>query len=108
LIIPSNCFSKVETIYVSHEYIMGDNDSKNDTRRMCFLEAKQKALERAGTYIENLSEVRNGRLTKDEITAYSAALLKVEIVKENWKLVGQNMTVSTPIFTDRKTVIMLP
>jgi len=87
---------------------MGDNDSKNDTRRMCFLEAKQKALERAGTYIENLSEVRNGRLTKDEITAYSAALLKVEIVKENWKLVGQNMTVSTPIFTDRKTVIMLP
>jgi len=76
---------------------MGDNDSKNDTRRMCFLEAKQKALERAGTYIENLSEVRNGRLTKDEITAYSAALLKVEIVKENWKLVGQNMTVSMTV-----------
>lgn len=93
LIIPSTSFAEVELIYATHKYVMGDNDSKNDARRMCFLEAKRTVLEKAGTYIESFTEVRNAQLTKDEIFAYSAALLTIETVKEQWKQVGENMTV---------------
>ena len=61
-------FAKTEVIYANHKSVMGDNDSKNDVRRMCFLEAKRKVLEKAGTYIESQTEVMNLHLTRDEIT----------------------------------------
>jgi hypothetical protein len=44
ILLPSFSFAEIKTIYVSHKYIMGDNDSKNDARHICFLEAKRKAL----------------------------------------------------------------
>lgn len=102
-LLPLTSFAKMEIIYVTHKYTMGDNDSKNDARRMCFLEAKRKAIEKAGTYIESLTEVKDARLTKDEVRAYSSALLKVETVKENWKLVGNNMAVILKVKADVDT-----
>ncbi len=93
ILLPSLSFGKVKTIYASHKYIMGDNDSKNDARKMCFIEAKRKALEMAGTYIKSNTEIKNLQLTKDEITIYSSALLKVETVKEEWKFIGENLAV---------------
>ena len=89
------CISHAETkiIFADHKYVMGDNDSKNDARRMCFLEAKRKVLEKAGTYIESHTQTKNFQLTKDEINSYAAALLKIETVKEDWKSSGENMAV---------------
>jgi len=103
VVLASTSLAKAEIIYATHKYIMGDNDSKNDARRMCFLEAKRKAIEKAGTYIESLTEVKDARLTKDEVRAYSSALLKVETVKENWKLVGDNMAVILKVKADVDT-----
>jgi hypothetical protein len=92
-----------EIIDVTHKYIMGDNDSKNDARKMCFLEAKRKALEKAGTYIQSLTEIQNSRLTKDEILAYSAALVKIETIKEDWKFEGNHMVVILKVKVDIDT-----
>jgi hypothetical protein len=96
-------FSYAEIIYATHKYVLGDNDSKNDARKMCFLEAKQKVIEKAGTYIESLTEVKNARLSKDEILAYSSALLKVETLKEDWKMSGDNMAVILKVKADVDT-----
>lgn len=68
ILIPSLSLAETKTIFADHRYVMGDNDSKNDARRMCFLEAKRRALEKAGTYIESRTEVKDFRLTKDEIS----------------------------------------
>jgi hypothetical protein len=95
--------SHSEIIYVIHKYVMGDNDSRNDARKMCFLEAKRKVIEKAGTYIESLTEVKNAKLSKDEILAYSSALLKVETVKEDWKMSGDNMAVILKVKADVAT-----
>ena len=95
--------SYAEIIYATHKYVMGDNDSKNDARKMCFLEAKQKVIEKAGTYIESLTEVKNAKLSKDEIFAYSSALIKVETVKEDWKMSGDNMAVILKVKADVDT-----
>jgi hypothetical protein len=97
ILIPCISYAKTETIFANHVYLMGDNDSKNDARRICFIEAKRKVLEKAGTYIESKTQVKNFELTKDEISTYSAALLKVETVKEEWKFVGKNMAVDISV-----------
>lgn len=103
LLIPFSTHAEVQIIYATHKYVMGDNDSKNDARQMCFLEAKRKALEKAGTYISSHTQVKNLQLSKDEINTYSAALLKVETVQEKWEMVADNMTVSLTVKADVDT-----
>ena len=97
ILIPCNSHAETKIIHANHVYLMGDNDSKNDARRICFIEAKRKVLEKSGTYIESQTQVKNYKLIKDEITTYSAALLKVETVKEEWKFVGQNMAIDISV-----------
>jgi hypothetical protein len=92
--------AEIKKITVQHTYKMGDNDSRNEARRICFLEAKRSVLEQAGSYIESRTEIRNFQLSKDEVSAYSAALLKVETVNENWGNMSVTMTVSALVDTD--------
>ncbi len=93
ILVPISSFAKTKVVYATHKTVMGDNDSKNDVRQMCFLEAKRTLLEKAGTYIESHTNVRDFRITKDEISTYAAAILKVEVVKEEWKLVNENLAI---------------
>jgi len=79
---PVQSLARPHVIYASYKYIVGDNDTKNDAKRVCFIEAKRRCLEKAGTYIESQTVVRNYKLTKDEIRAYAAAIVKVEVVSE--------------------------
>ncbi len=91
--------AEIKIIKASHTYKMGDNDSRNDARHMCFLEAKRIVLEKAGTYIESHTKIRNYRLAKDEISAYSAALLKVETIDEKWEDMALTLTVKAEVDT---------
>lgn len=73
------------------KHVMGDLDSKKDARMLALMEAKRIALEKAGTYVESVSEVKNFRLTKDQINTLAAGVMSVDILKEEWKLSGENM-----------------
>ncbi len=42
-----------DAIIAKHRYMMGDNDSKSEASKVCFLEAKSKAIEYAGIYVES-------------------------------------------------------
>jgi outer membrane protein assembly factor BamE (lipoprotein component of BamABCDE complex) len=81
--------------------MMGDNDTKNDAKRICFIEAKRLAIEKAGTFIESSTEVRNFQLTRDEIRTYAGAIIKVDIASEEIKFVGE----STVIFMTVKAEV---
>ena len=83
LILPIGAFAEVQTITATHTYIMGDNDSRNDARQLCFLQAKREVLEKAESFIQSHSIINNFELTKDQMTSYSAAVLSVEILKED-------------------------
>jgi len=76
---------------------MGENDTKNDAKRICFLEAKRRCLEKAGTYVESITEVVNYKLTKDEIRSYTAAIVKVEVVSEKITFEGESVIVKTTV-----------
>jgi hypothetical protein len=94
---PASYSVKTQTLTASHRYLMGDNDSRNDARQVCFLIAKRKLLEKAGVYIESNTSVSSGRLKRDEVTAFAAAILKVNTVDTKWTMVGESMAVTIKV-----------
>lgn len=97
---PCLTLADLQSITTTHIYVMGDNDSRNDARQICFLEAKRKVLEKAGSVIQTSSEVANFRLTKDQISSYSAAVLSVEIVKEEFGYSNGHNTLTLTVKAD--------
>jgi hypothetical protein len=83
---------------------MGDNDTKNDAKTLCFMGAKRRLLEQVGTFITSRTEVNDFKLTKDEITSYSAAFLKIEVENEKTESTGETsaivMTIKTNVDLD--------
>lgn len=97
---PSPARAQVQTITITHTYVVGDNDSRNDARQLCFLEAKRKVLEKAGSAVQASSEVQNFQLTKDQIRSYSAAVLSVETVKEEFGFSNGHTTLTLVVKAD--------
>ncbi len=110
LILPTDALAEVQTITATHTYMMGDNDSRNDARQLCFLQAKREVLEKAERFIQSQSVINNFELTKDQMTSYSAAVLSVEIVKEDVGLSnGQHtltLTVKADVDVDRVNTLL--
>lgn len=96
----SSAYSVSESVFASYKYTMGDNDTKNDAKRICFLEAKRLAIEKAGTYIESSTEIKNFNLTRDEIKTFAGAIVKVEIASEEIKFVGENQIIFMTVKAD--------
>jgi len=86
-----------ELIEASGQYILGDNDSKLDGRRLALQEAKRNALEKAGTYIESFTEVKNFQLTQDQMRSYAAGILELKEAGEKWDKVGDNLAVTLTV-----------
>jgi hypothetical protein len=72
---------------------MGDNDTKNDAKTLCFMGAKRRLLEQVGTFIISKTEVSNYQLTKDEIKSYSVAFLNIEVEQEKFETVGESTAI---------------
>jgi hypothetical protein len=83
LILPTGAVAEVQTITATHTYMLGENDSRDDARHLCFLHAKRIVLEQAERFLQAQSVVNTFELTQDPMTSYSAAVLNVEIVKED-------------------------
>ena len=73
----STAQAEVRTITVTGEYRMGDNDTRTDAKRLALQDGKRLALEKAGTYIESITEVKNFQLSRDELRAYTAGMVEV-------------------------------
>jgi len=74
--------AEVKVLEADSTYVMGDNDSKVEARRIAVQEAKRKALELAGAYVESLTQVRNYQLARDEVRTYTAGIVETEVVSE--------------------------
>lgn len=79
------------------KYVMGDLDSKKDAKALALIEAKRLALEQAGTYIASSTEVKDFQLSKDQINTLASGIMSVEVLKEDWKMSGENMVVTIQI-----------
>ena len=76
----SNVEATQQTIEADGYYTIGDGPDENHSvaKNRAKMDAKRAAAEKAGIFVESLSEVKNGQLTRDEINTISAQILKIE------------------------------
>jgi tetratricopeptide (TPR) repeat protein len=90
LLVAASADAAVQTITATGEYRMGDNDTKTDAKRLALLDAKRLALEKTGTYLEGVTEVKNLQVTRDEIKTYTAGI--VEVLEQETKTIHEGET----------------
>lgn len=85
-----------DVITAKHRYVMGDNDTRSDANAVCFIEAKRKAIEYAGTYVESTTEITQTSLMRDArsaLKAIAASLVSAELVSSKTVVSNETMFV---------------
>jgi len=77
-------FANLVTFEEEYTYQASEYDSKFSCKALALEQLKRLLLEKLGTYLESQTEVRNFRLTKDQIVVLSAGIVKTEIIDERW------------------------
>ena len=86
------CRATVKEIEATGRYHLGDNDSRTDGHRLALLDAKRNALEKAGTYVQSITEVKDFQLTRDDIKTYTAGIVAVEEEGDpKWEMIGETL-----------------
>lgn len=89
LIFVGSASAEMKTFVREYTYQAGEIDSKISCRIIALEQVKRLLLEEIGTYLESQTEVKNFRLTKDDITMLTAGIVRTEIVEERWD--GNNL-----------------
>jgi len=114
----SNGQANSETITATYTYTLGDNDSRNDAKKIAFFEAKQLCIEKAGTLvkarferhikesIQNEESVLN-ELTNQDITTYVGAIIKTQIIEEKFEFSNgvQQITITVSAEVDNQEIL---
>src|SRR5574341_393912 len=102
----SLALAEVRMITATGEYRMGDNDTRTDAKRLALLDAKRQALEQVGTYLEGVTEVKNLRVTKDEIRSYTAGIVEVVEQATRTTLEGETTVVRVDVTVKVDTAVV--
>ncbi len=84
IVAASPCLASIKVFEREYTYQASEADSKLSSRTVSLAEVKRLLLEELGTYLESVTEVKNFRLTKDQITALTAGIVRVEVLDERW------------------------
>jgi len=100
----SNAVSaETKTFIKEYAYQASEFDSKASSRTIALEQVKRLLLEELGTYLESKTEVINFQITKDQITALTAGIVKTEIVTEKWD--GKTYQLVAKIMADPDEVV---
>ena len=80
----SPAFAEKVIFVKEYNYNASDLDSKVSSRTIALEQVKRLLLEELGTYLISETEVKNFRLTKDQVTTYSAGVVSAEVIDEKW------------------------
>ncbi len=93
ILLPNNLFAASSTVTAVGEYVMGDNDTYSEAKKLALQDAKRILIEKVGTYIESKTEVKDGIVKSDEIKQYTAGIVKVEEVGDERSILANKATV---------------
>lgn len=102
-VLQSFSFAEMKAYIKEYTYNASEFDSKLSSRTTAMAEVKRLLLEELGTYLESETEVKNMQLTKDQIRALTAGIVKTEIIDEKWN--GETYWIKTKIVADKDDVI---
>lgn len=102
LLFPFVLQAKTVTFEKEYIYDASEADSKLTCRAISLLQVKQLLLEKLGVYLETQTEVVNYQLTKEQITSFTAGIVKTEIIDEKWN--GKTYSLTARIEADPDAV----
>jgi tetratricopeptide (TPR) repeat protein len=82
ILVPCSSHAEIKTYAQTVKQSFGGSQSPDDARIAAIAKAKREVLEKAGTYLESLTIVKNSVVEKDEILALAAGVLNAEIVSQ--------------------------
>lgn len=87
---PMAAFAEVRMIEADGYYIMGDGPEENPAvaKERARADAKRAAGEKAGVFVESISEVQMGELTRDEIRTISSNVMEVQEAEVTPEVMG--------------------
>lgn len=96
-------FAETKTFIKEYTYQASEDDSRNSSRVIALREVKRLLLEELGTYLESETDVKNFRLTRDQITTLTAGIVQTEIIEEKWD--GRFYWLKSKIAADEDNVV---
>jgi tetratricopeptide (TPR) repeat protein len=100
------CVNSVMASYLTYQrdyaYQASEADSKLSCRTIALELVKRLLLEELGTYIESRTEVKNYEVSRDQVIAITAGIVRAEILQEKWD--GQTYFIVAKITADPKQV----
>ena len=105
-VIPCISHAEIKTYTYTVKQSFGGSQSPDDARVSAIHKAKREVLEKAGTYLESLTIVKNSMVEKDEILALAAGVLKAEVVSEKKFLEGNEFGIYVSAKVDVDTSIL--
>jgi tetratricopeptide (TPR) repeat protein len=94
---PMLAFAGTKILTAEGTYVMGDGETPLLAEARALQQAKQTALEQAGTYVSSYSRTKNADLTDDEIETVSAGVMHVEILEKKRSVIGDGFVFSVKI-----------
>ncbi|MDI6728750.1 MAG: hypothetical protein QMD44_07510 [Thermodesulfovibrionales bacterium] len=76
--------AKKVTFVKEYTYQASELDSKASCRTISLEMVKRLLLEELGTYLISETEVKDFKLTKDQVKTYSAGIVGAEIIEDKW------------------------
>lgn len=74
--------SEQSTLFAEYRTMLGDHDTSADGRRLCRLGLQKRLAEQAGTFVESVTQVSDLQFARSDIRATAAALLAIEITRD--------------------------
>ncbi|MDP3110612.1 MAG: tetratricopeptide repeat protein [Thermodesulfovibrionales bacterium] len=76
--------AKIVTFEKEYTYQASEIDSKVSSRAIALEQVKRLLLEEIGVYLISETEVKDFKLTKDQVTVLTAGIVSAEILQEKW------------------------
>jgi hypothetical protein len=102
LLSPWTAIAENITFVKEYTYRASDIDSKVSSRAIALQEVKRSLLEKLGMYLISETEVKNYKMTKDQITTLTAGIVSTEILQEKWD--GSSYYLQAKLTVDPKEV----
>jgi tetratricopeptide (TPR) repeat protein len=89
--------AEIKTFVHTVKQPFSGSQSPDDARTAAVHKAKQEVLEEAGSYLETLTIVENGRLTKDQVLALAGGILNTEVISQKPYTTGEGYGVTVKV-----------
>lgn len=96
LLIPA-AFAEPKAFVSEGKYVLGYLDSQKDAKSLALIDAKKQVIEEAVKYLAGLPEVKNAKLTGDQVSALATLMLSVEVISEERKQTGDFSTITIKV-----------